>query len=68
MVSHPRCNAHWSDYHNLSHIMRKPVLVYANNKGADQPAHPRGLISTFVVRCLDRIKPLAFVSEFQAST
>ena len=26
---------------------------YANNKGADQPAHPRSLISTFVVRCLD---------------
>ena len=22
---------------------------YANNKGADQPAHPRSLISTFVV-------------------
>ena len=21
--------------------MRKPVLPYANNKGADQPAHPR---------------------------
>ena len=28
-------------------------LPYANNKGADQPAHPRSLISTFVVRCLD---------------
>ena len=27
----------------------------ANNKGADQPAHPRSLISTFVVRCLDSI-------------
>ena len=26
-----------------------------NNKGADQPAHPRSLISTFVVRCLDSI-------------
>ena len=25
---------------------------YANNKGADQPAHPRSLISTFVVRYL----------------
>ena len=24
-----------------------------NNKGADQPAHPRNLISAFVVRCLD---------------
>ena len=25
---------------------------YANNKGADQPAHPHSLFSTFVVRCL----------------
>ena len=24
-------------------------VTYANNKGADQPAHPRSLISTFVV-------------------
>ena len=23
----------------LTHVMRKPVLAYANNKGADQPAH-----------------------------
>ena len=30
-------------------------MPYANNKGADQPAHPRSLISAFVVRCLDRI-------------
>ena len=30
-------------------------MTYANNKGADQPAHPHSLISTFVVRCLDRI-------------
>ena len=28
------------------------LIPYANNKGADQPAHPRSLISTFVVRCL----------------
>ena len=30
-------------------------MSYANNKGADQPAHPRSLISTFVVHCLDSI-------------
>ena len=29
------------------------MLSYVNNKGADQPAHPRSLISAFVVRCLD---------------
>ena len=31
--------------------MRK--LSYAKNKGADQAAHPRSLISTFAVRFLD---------------
>ena len=29
------------------------LMSYANNKGADQPAHPRSLISACVVRCLD---------------
>ena len=46
--------------------MRKPVYAYANNKGADQPAHPRSLISTFVVHCLDSIVPL--VSIFKISS
>ena len=31
------------------------LMSYANNKGADQPAHQRSLISAFVVRCLDSI-------------
>ena len=30
-------------------------LPYVNNKDADQPTHPRSLISAFVVRCLDSI-------------
>ena len=30
-------------------------MLYANNKGADQHAHPRSLIRAFVVRCLDSI-------------
>ena len=30
-------------------------MSYANNKGADQPAHLRSLMSAFVVRCLDSI-------------
>ena len=30
-------------------------MQYVNNKGADQPAHPRSLISTFVFHCLDII-------------
>ena len=41
--------------HNMRHVMRKPVnaIILCNNKGADQHEHPRSLISTFVVRCLD---------------
>ena len=30
-------------------------LPYANNKGADQPAHPHSLISAFVICCLESI-------------
>ena len=29
------------------------LMPYANNRGAEQPAHPRSLISTFVDRCLN---------------
>ena len=39
---------------------------YANYKGADQPAHPRSLISTFVVRCLDSVIPLLAISEISS--
>ena len=44
------------------------LMVYMNNKGADQPAHPCSLISTFVVRYLDSmicILALSKVSRFQ---
>ena len=47
----------------MSHAMRKPVLSYANNKAADQPAHPHSLISPFVVCSLDSIIPLVSMSE-----
>ena len=33
-------------------------MQYANNRGADQPAHPRSLSSAFVVCCLDSIIPI----------
>ena len=39
------------------------IMPYANNKGADQPAHPRSLISAFVVRCQDRMIRLVYISE-----
>ena len=48
-----------SFHHADSADMRKPVMPYANNKGAD----PRSLISTFVVRCLDSIIPLLAIAE-----
>ena len=42
-------------------------MPYANNKGADQPAHPSSLISAFVVRCLDSIIPILANSRIMTS-
>ena len=39
------------------------LMSYANNKGADQPAHPRSLISAFIVRCLDSIISLDSIAK-----
>ena len=53
--------------HKLKNFIIEPCLMpYANNKGADQPAHPRSLISTFVVRCLDSIVPPVSISEISS--
>ena len=41
-------------------------MPYANNKGADQPAHPHSLISAFVFRCLDSIIPLLAIAEISS--
>ena len=38
-------------------------MTYVNNKGADQPVHPHSLISTFIVRCLDRIIPILAIAK-----
>ena len=46
--------------------MRKMCLMpYANNKGADQLAHARSLISAYVFHCMDRIihVPLLAIAE-----
>ena len=44
----------------------KPCLIpYANNKGADQPAQLRSLISAIVVRYLDNLTPI--LSRFKNS-
>ena len=39
------------------------LMSNANNKGADQPAHPCSLISAVVVRCLDSIISLDSIDE-----
>ena len=41
-------------------------IPYANNKGTDQPALLRNLISAFVVRCLDSSIPLGSISEISS--
>ena len=41
-------------------------MPYADNKGADQPVHPRSLISAFIVRCLEGIIPLVSISEISS--
>ena len=41
-------------------------MSYANNKGADQPAHPRSLIRAFVVRCLDSVMSLVSVTKISS--
>ena len=43
--------------------MKMCLMSYANNKGADQPAHPCSLISPFVVRCLDSMISLDSITE-----
>ena len=41
-------------------------LPYVNNRSADQVAHPRSLISAFVIRCLDSIVHLVSIFEISS--
>ena len=41
-------------------------MSYVNNKGADQPAHSRSLISAFVVHCLDSVMSLVSVTKISS--
>ena len=36
----------------MGHGARKLELLYANNKGTDQPARMRRLIDAFVIHCI----------------
>ena len=38
--------------------------VFANNKGADQPAHPHSLINAFAIRAIESIISRHITSEF----
>ena len=40
------------------------TLLLANNKGADQPARPRSLISTFVIRNIQSKVTKSDISQF----
>ena len=40
---------------NHAFISRNLSLVFVNNKGVDQPAHPHSLISAFVIRLLKSV-------------
>ena len=40
------------------------LLWFGNNKGADQPEHPRSLISTFVIRFLESIISTSYKQNF----
>ena len=45
--------------------MESLTLLYANNRGADKPAHARSLISAIVIRCL--ISMIAKLARRRAS-
>ena len=44
----------------------KTCLCHMRIKRVDQPAHPRSLISVFVVRCLDSIISLVSISKISS--
>ena len=48
----PHLQASGQEQH-LSHVMRKPVYATCEQQRRRSAAHPRSLISTIVVRCLD---------------
>ena len=58
----------WKQGNHIRHEYEpgREKTSYANNKGADQPAHPRSLISAFVVRCLDSVMSLVSVMKISS--
>ena len=56
----------WGFYPNKPGHEKTCLMSYANNKGAGQPAHPRSLISAFVVRSLDSAMSLVSVTKISS--
>ena len=58
-TSRLRCYQAKSKLYKIGLDLRKPVLGrgggVANNKGADQPTHPRSLVSAFFIGILECI-------------
>ena len=48
--SHGNLFDNFSEINDRPRRGKKSLLVFANNKGADQPAHSHSLISAFVIR------------------
>ena len=50
-------SSHVDSFHKKYESLHEKIcpMPYANNKGADQPAHPHSLMSSFVVNCRDSI-------------
>ena len=40
------------------------LMPYANNKDADQPAHPRSLVSAFIIHSIDSIITIDAIPKF----
>ena len=57
------CPFRWHDRIIWATSWENLFMPYANNKGADQPAHLSSLISAFVSHCLDSIIPLVSISN-----
>ena len=76
MAGHAQLNLSWRNARRHKFAWRGPfflpghekmcLMSYANNKGADQPAHPCSLISAFVVRCLDSVMSLVSVTKISS--
>ena len=56
----------WIPSHIWTTSWENLCMPYANNKGADQPTHPRSLISIFVARYRDSIIPLVSTSKISS--